>query len=157
MLTRRGREDVARRQNRLGPLPPWLNISIDNCGVCEQECAEACSQRIIELHPPEHPLAGTPYLNFSIDGCTYCGDCASACPFSEQGEQTNPSLGTLKLDEAKCLTKNGVFCMSCVGKCRFDALRLDERRHITSYAAECCGCGMCVHVCPVNAIEVQPL
>ena len=157
-LTREGRKDVMVRQKPLGPIPPpWHGTSPELCGSCEQQCIGACPQAVIKLHPDDHSMSGTPYLDFSSNGCTFCGECGEACP-SDVGQHGLPvSIGTVNVDKKKCLAWNGVFCMSCIGRCDFGVLKLDERRQLASYAAGCSGCGMCVHVCPVNALEVQPV
>ena len=157
-LTREGRKDVMLRQKPLGPLPlSWHETSPDLCGSCEQQCVDACPQAVIKLHPDDHSMSGTPYLDFSSAGCTFCDKCEEACP-SDVGQRELPvSLGNIYIDKQKCLAWNDILCMSCIGRCDFGVLKLDERRQLTSYAAGCCGCGMCVHVCPVNALEVQPV
>jgi len=154
-LTRQGRAEVSLRQNPLGPLPSWLNVSADNCDTCETQCVPACPQNVVKRHPDDHVLSGMPYLEFAAAGCTSCGNCADECPSSELLTDKPASIGKVNISYEKCLTSNSVFCISCVGKCDFGVLKLDKRRQLVSNDADCCGCGMCVHACPVNALEVQ--
>ena len=157
-LTREGRESVERqkqrRQQPLGPRPPWHQQVMENCSNCDQECVASCSQEIIRLHQDEHEHAGTPWLDFSVTGCTFCGDCAEACPSIKSFEKESSRMDNLQLAKASCLTWNNVFCMSCIGKCDARALRLDERRRLILNDSLCTGCGMCVHACPVKALGV---
>jgi ferredoxin-type protein NapF len=161
-LTREGRESTRRQEQRrqkpLGPRTPWfqqvMEAGSDSCSRCEQECANSCPQHIIRLHPDGHAFAGSPWLDFSVTGCTFCGDCAKVCPSLESYEKESLQTGNLQLIKTKCLTWNNVFCMSCTGKCDVRALRLDDRRRLILNDSLCTGCGMCVHSCPVNALDV---
>ena len=163
-LTRQGRERVERqkqrRQQPLGPCPPWhqqvMEYSSDACSQCGQECVASCSQDIISLHADGHAYAGRPWLDFSVTGCTFCGDCAEACPSIESYEKESSQIGTIQLAKTSCLTWNNVFCMSCLGKCDVRALQLDERRRLILSDSLCTGCGMCIHACPVDALGIQP-
>ena len=100
-LTRKGRESVERqkrrRQNPLGPCPPWHQQVMENCSHCDQECVASCSQEIIRLHQDEHAHVGRPWLDFSVTGCTICGDCAEACPSVESYEKESFRIGNLQL------------------------------------------------------------
>ncbi len=154
-LTRKGRESIERRQKPLGPKPPWHQEVMEACGSCEQECAASCPQGIIRIHPDEHAHAGTPWLEFSTTGCTFCGDCAQACPSIESYDREMARTGDLQVATTTCLAWNGVFCMSCIGKCDARALQMDERRRLILDDSLCTGCGMCIQVCPVNALGIQ--
>jgi ferredoxin-type protein NapF len=163
LLTRQGRKNVERqkqrRQQPLGPWPPWHQQVMENCSdacsQCEQECVASCSQEIIRIHMDENAHAGRPWLDFSVTGCTLCGDCAEACPSLESYEKESARIGDLQLAKASCLAWNNVFCMSCIGKCDARALQLDERRRLILKNSLCTACGMCIHACPVNALGIQ--
>jgi len=154
-LTRKGRENIERRQQPLGPAPPWHQSVIEACATCKQECAAACSQGIVRIHPDDHVHAGRPWLQFSTTGCTFCGDCAEACPSIDSYDRDMASIGDLQVNTASCLAWNSVFCMSCIGKCDVRALQMDERRRLVMEDNLCTGCGMCIQVCPVNALCIQ--
>jgi len=154
-LTKEGREGVKqqqqRRQQPLGPRPPWHRQVMESCSQCEQECAASCLPGIISIHTDE-----TPWLDFSVTGCTLCGDCAEACPSLDSYEKESFRMDNIQLVKTSCLAWNNVFCMSCLGKCNVRALRLDERRRLILNDSLCTGCGMCIHACPVDALGIQP-
>ena len=158
-LTREGRARAARQQLPLGPPPPWMPdlLQRNGCGGCDQVCASACEQDIIRFHPREHALAGFPYLAFSDAGCTLCGDCAEACPLDVSKDGSVPRLGRAQLERGRCLAWHDVICMSCVTACQVRALvRNPHSCRIAVAADRCHGCGMCVGVCPVDALAVMP-
>jgi len=45
-------------------------------------------------------------------------------------------------------------CDQCRQNCRFDAISIDEKYEVDSFACE--GCGVCEYVCPVGAITMMP-
>ncbi|NCC08091.1 MAG: ATPase [Clostridia bacterium] len=45
-------------------------------------------------------------------------------------------------------------CDQCRQNCRFDAISIDEKYKVDSFACE--GCGVCEYVCPVEAITMVP-
>lgn len=154
-LTRAGRDAAARRQRPLGPLPPWMpDLQQDACRDCRQPCVQACEQDIIHIHPEGHALAGLPWLDFSRAGCSFCGDCAAACPLAHAMDGP-PALGGIQLMQGRCLVWNDVICLACSVACQTQALVPDRRRRMTVVAERCNGCGMCVSVCPVDALTVN--
>jgi len=154
-LTQKGRQSIESRQQPLGPKPPWHQAVTEACATCSKECAKACSPGIVHIHPDDHAHAGRPWLQFSTTGCTFCGDCAEACPSIESYERDLACIGNLQLNKESCLAWNGVFCMSCIGKCDARALQMDERRRMVMKDSLCTGCGMCIQVCPTNALHIQ--
>jgi ferredoxin-type protein NapF len=156
-LTRAGREAATRRQRPLGPLPPWMHDlwQQDACRGCRQPCVLACEQDIIRIHPDGHALAGFPWLDFAGGGCTFCGECIAACPLDHTRDAT-PIPGRVQLMQRRCLGWNDVICLSCKGACGARALELDRHRRVTVAVERCNGCGMCVSICPVGALVVEP-
>ncbi|MDJ0833769.1 MAG: 4Fe-4S dicluster domain-containing protein [Gammaproteobacteria bacterium] len=157
LFTEEGRRQQAQVQQRQGVMPPGLQavVAAVNCGDCSRPCVDACEQEIIRIHDEKHELCGQPYLNFSSTGCTFCGDCAQACPASDQGPGPGAdAIGQAQLDQSSCLSWNQVFCMSCVGSCTSKALNFDARRRLLIKPQQCNGCGMCVGICPVGSLAV---
>jgi ferredoxin-type protein NapF len=159
-LTREGRERLEQPVRPLGPFPPCHagRIAADVCAACDRHpCVAACEPAIIRRHEPGHELAGVPYLDFSETGCTFCGDCIEACPSTvAPGSETESILGTVELDILRCLAMNGVTCMSCSAACEYDAIRLDALHRPELLSSACNGCGMCIGVCPEQALRLKP-
>lgn len=156
-LTGEGRKAMSRLRAPLGPPPPWMSMLAeqDYCHHCDQACLPACEQDIIRIHPRGHSLAGYPWLDFSVAGCTFCGKCAAACPLEHPRDVPVPVIGGIHIDQARCLSWGGVFCMSCVTACRFRAMSLDKQRRLVVTAENCNGCGACVGSCPVDVLTVH--
>ena len=66
-----------------------------------------------------------------------------------------PVLGSIHIEQARCLTWDGVFCMSCVSACRYRAMSLDKQRRLVVTVENCNGCGACVSACPVGVLTVH--
>lgn len=156
-LSRQGREELARRQQPLGPFPPWLErvAAGGRCRECSAPCAAACPEKIVRIHEPEHANAGQPYLDLRNAGCTFCGDCARACPVQPLREPAKPVLGIARIHQQTCLPWQRINCYACRGICPENALSFDSLARPEIKAAACTGCGQCVGRCPVNAISVS--
>lgn len=158
LLTRQGRENDRMTREALGPGLPWFaSMSAETCGDCVRPCLPACGQDVLRIHPDGHLLASTPWLDFSSAGCTLCGDCAEACPSIDHPVDARRStLGVAMLDTTACHAWNGVFCMSCIGRCDRKALQLDTSRSLLLDSEHCNGCGACISPCPAGALTVLP-
>ena len=157
-LTGQGRAQIDRLENPLGPSPPWHQdrLKTEICSACEHPCVTACEADIIRLHPTGHRLASLPYLCFDEGGCTFCGACVAACPMDLGEERKNAQvrIGTAVLQRAACLAWEGVVCMSCKFACTPRAIQTDDRNRPSICKDTCTGCGMCVTVCPNQAITI---
>jgi ferredoxin-type protein NapF len=157
LLTREGRAAEAARQQPLGPTPPWhQGLALDEtCPDCAHPCVTACEPVIIRMHPADHELAGTPYLDFGISGCTFCKACVMACPMEiEVIESVKPRIGKARLNRDTCIAWDDVICMSCFGRCDYQAITTVHQRRAQIDNERCNGCGMCVAVCPVGALSI---
>ncbi len=157
LLTREGRAEEKKRQNPLGPAPPWhqgLPLT-SHCLDCAQPCVSRCETGIIRIHPGSHDHAGIPYLDFSAGGCTFCQACVEACPIDITiGNKATPSLGTLTINRNSCIAWQDIICMSCSHACDYKAIATSYQRRPRVDASACTGCGKCVSVCPVKALTV---
>lgn len=155
-LTAKGRQALVRQQAPLGPSPPGMSVLVeqDFCNRCDQACVSACEQHIIAIHPAGHSLAGYPWLDFSVAGCTFCGKCVAACPLDQSLNDSTTVAGQLTIEQGRCLSWNGVLCMSCVSACQQRAISLDKQRRLVITSGNCNGCGGCVSTCPVGVLAV---
>lgn len=47
-------------------------------------------------------------------------------------------------------------CMACLGACRIEAMKADQQQLTLNHlGAMCVGCGLCVHICPENALTIS--
>lgn len=156
-LPKEGRQPLA--LSPLGPLPPIIATHINNslCNSCDGCCLPVCETGVIRLHPQDHSLAGAPWLDFSVAHCTFCGKCADACPQIElpPTDAERPSIGFAEIELARCLSYTGVFCISCQGGCEYQAIQRDRLSRPQILPDVCTGCGACVSICPVKAINVR--
>lgn len=156
-LTAAGRAGQTRREQPLGPAPPWHigRVAAQTCRECDGPCATSCEQDIIRRHPGDHDHAGLPYLAFEVGGCTYCRACVTACPMDILATPEIPSIGRAVLHTSKCLAWNGVICITCRSGCGYRAISLDSCSRPRIDHLACTGCGSCVAGCPVQALTVR--
>ena len=86
-----------------------------------------------------------------------CADCDVDAPnlhlitgWNSEPKKTNYyGLPKAVIDENLCIQ-----CDQCRQSCRFDAIIVEDKYKVDSYACE--GCKVCEYVCPVNAITMIP-
>ena len=86
-----------------------------------------------------------------ICNCCSCG-CGAVRAATVHGYPNAivPSRFKAILDEETCIA-----CGTCVDKCQFDALLLDDKLIIDEI--KCMGCGNCAVACPENAIKMEEI
>jgi ferredoxin-type protein NapF len=156
-LSRNGRVGEVQRRLPLGPAPPWHRGQPleTHCPGCSHPCTAACDPGIIQRHPADHELAGVPYLDFSSAGCTFCKACVEACPMEfEVIDAPAPRIGKARLNRDTCIAWDDVICMACSQRCDYQAITTVHQRRAQIDTEACTGCGMCVAVCPMDALEI---
>jgi ferredoxin-type protein NapF len=133
--------------------PPWAIAAFrERCTRCDA-CSEACPEGVLVAG-----RGGFPELRFEKAGCSFCGRCVEVCPtgaLDRAGGRRRP--GAARVASA-CLSTRGVACRLCEEACEARAIRFRAERGGLSRpivdADQCAGCGSCVSLCPVHAIEV---
>jgi len=124
------------------------------CVTCkESSCMSACEENIIFLD-----AAHTPCLDFTKRGCTFCEACASACSsgvLSLTCKDQKELHVKAEIDIMSCMAWHQSLCNSCLDACEPRAILFLGlfRPHIEMDA--CNGCGMCIGICPSNAIAIK--
>jgi len=142
------------RERRLPLRPPWAREErlYRDCTACG-DCIAACPEEILLAGD-----GGLPEIDFTLGACTFCADCKSACsegifdPAALAPWSYKASIADL------CLANRQVMCQSCGDSCAARAIRFTRQAGRVPVpkidAALCTGCGACVSVCPVEAVQV---
>jgi ferredoxin-type protein NapF len=137
--------------------PPWTSDGKNFQSLCDGcgDCIAACENSILILNKN-----GFPQVDFSRGACNFCGACAQSC--TQGALKYEPSLSPWNLHvqiNSKCLTKNKVVCSTCVEQCDNEAIvipsMIDQEKAPRVSTDLCDGCGACLKVCPVHAIEIR--
>jgi ferredoxin-type protein NapG len=135
----------------------------------------ACPYGTLKLAPLAGPAAiGTPYFEPRQVPCYMCADlpCTKACPSGALDralvDATRARMGVAVIDEASCLSWQGLRCEICHRACpvRGKAIRIETTPRRTSRhavfepvvdAEHCTGCGMCERACPTEVAAIRVL
>lgn len=129
-------------------------IFVASCDRCD-DCIRACPERVIRAGS-----GGFPEMDFSSRGCSLCGECVRVCAGKAlKGDPADDKPWALVAEIAQgCLARRGVVCRSCGEACGDGAIRFRLR---VGGAADplldrnaCTGCGACVGICPVRAVQM---
>lgn len=136
------------------PRMPWAVA--DFVAVCKRcdDCIPVCETGILIKGD-----GGFPTVDFSRGGCSFCGACADRCRDRALERHAGSAWSLRASIDHRCLSSQGISCRLCGDGCDQVAIRfrpLTGGRALPSIVADQCnGCGACVAVCPVQAIQVQ--
>lgn len=155
-----GTIDISRRdflrgqRNSTGQraLPPGTTLDgLKSCTGCGR-CQDVCPTQIISI------ASARPFIDFAIGECTFCGECARACPEPVFSDLPQSRFAHAVGINDRCLARNGVECQFCRDACPEQAIHFRPRiggpflPEVNQTA--CTGCGACIGVCPVRAIDL---
>lgn len=65
--------------------------------------------------------------------------------------------GYVPFATVSCNSDRCTQCMACLGGCRIEAMRADPQQLTLNHLGSMCvGCGLCVRICPENALTISP-
>lgn len=139
--------------------PPWalpVATFVNACTRCDG-CINACPQHILQRGD-----GGYPEISFRNGECTFCGQCTDACKDGafQPGEHTTRNAWNLSVTiQPSCLSLNSVVCRTCGDHCDTRAIRFQLQTRAVAvphiHQESCTGCGACLSVCPVNAVDIK--
>ncbi|HEY5849241.1 MAG TPA: ferredoxin-type protein NapF [Lysobacter sp.] len=147
---------LGRQAARVPLRPPWALTEADFLAACTGcgACIERCPERVLV-----RGAGGYAVFDPRLGECTFCGDCADACtPRALDRAAADAPWHTVAVAGDSCLTRHGVVCSSCRDACPERAIAFPLSTSVPTPlidAARCTGCGACVSVCPVAAIDVR--
>ncbi len=123
-------------------------VEPQKCPVCSKEEAEN-----IASHMGMSVEFDTPYV--ALVKC--CGDNSDSPERALYNGVTDCSAALLVAGATKSCQHGCLGMATCARACPFNAIEIDEKRHIAIVHPELCvGCGKCVSVCPRNLIDMVP-
>ena len=150
--------------------PQFLGACI-RCGLCVRDCPY---DTLSLARLSDEAATGTPYFTARDVPCEMCEDipCVQACPTGaldhELTDIDDARMGlAVLIDEENCLNFQGLRCDVCYRICPAinKAISLEMQHNARSgkhalfiptvHADACTGCGDCLGVCPVDAIDLK--
>jgi ferredoxin-type protein NapF len=134
---------------------PWALAADEFLARCTRcnACVDACPEHIVV-----RGSGGFPEVDFAKGPCTFCGRCVDACVPRALDRAVGEPWALRASIGAGCLARNRIVCRSCGERCEARAIRFTAAAGSAGEPvvdeARCTGCGACVAVCPVSAIEV---
>ena len=128
------------------------------CGIC----LEVCPTQTIRLADFNDGIgaANTPKINPEAGPCEFfrgrCEDsmlCGKYCPTGAllTINKEKVKIGTVELNQGKCLSYIGKECVVCDEMCPVDeAITLTNELRPEFHGEKCVGCGICVYYCPAE-------
>lgn len=141
--------------------PPWALAESEFANMCTRcsDCIDACPEQIISVGS-----GGYPEVDLGLGECTFCANCVDACDVAAfkspvQNEYLPAEAWQLDIQiNDKCLSNNGVVCRACEEGCDYEAVAFQIKTAGVAEPAissdKCTGCGACITVCPVAAIQL---
>lgn len=139
--------------------PPWAVVEsafVELCDRCDA-CIKACPPKIIK-----RGSAGFPEISFDKCGCDFCEACVRSCPTQAlyiSSENHYQPWNLVARFKNNCLSENGVVCRSCGDVCENRAINfkmiVGGSALVIMNTGQCNGCGECVSICPVQAVEMK--
>lgn len=153
-------QQASKDASPLAVRPPYgLSESLfqSECPACtHQACVASCEEKILYIGED-----GTAQLSFASGGCTFCDACAEVCTEGVLVPEGSVFCERIAADflihTQACVAHNQVICFSCKEPCIDDAILFNGLFNPVIDMDRCTGCGFCISVCPVDAIECTPL
>jgi ferredoxin-type protein NapG len=133
------------------------------CTRCD-ECIKACPRWAIRRAGSElgERNEGTPVILPETNPCWLCEDlpCIAACgpgALTPLADREDVAMGHAIVDSGLCYSAQGSICESCQERCplrpRAITVRFGELPEVDR--DRCTGCGICVYLCPADAIAIE--
>ena len=122
------------------------------CPKCDGLCKDACEENIIIIKDDK-----TPILNFTETGCTFCQKCLEVCESEVLNNDIKKIDIEIKINQLTCMAWHNTICTSCKDPCLDNAINFSGYWFPEINIDKCTGCGFCLSVCPIGAIDVKIL
>ena len=137
----------------LRPPGAHADLFLDLCRDCNL-CVQSCPEDVVTLDK-----SGRPLLDPTKGACTFCNACTDVCPTGALDAGRVVEWPWRAQVSDACLSDNGVFCRSCQDGCDTSAIRfrlqVGGRATALINDTQCTGCGGCLSICPVGAIQLR--